>query len=427
LASGPHTVNQLDPGVDSRPRAAGGAAAPGGHSANTGKGHWLFGDDLGTILPRVQEIAAEVVAPLSSETDAQARWPAVGLRALQDAGLGGLVVPERFGGMGFGLFALTRVCETLGRECASTAICFGMHSVGTSVIAANATPDQHERYLVPICEGRHITTLSLSEAGTGAHFYLPQTSLEAIDGQHFRVTGTKTFVTNGSNADSYVVSAVAADPEAPVGKFSCVIVDDGTPGIRWGDRWDGMGMRGNSSRSMELPGIEVPRSNLLGSEGDQIWYTFNIVMPYFLVAMSGTYLGVASSAFEEARRHMTRRYHAHTGTNLAQSTVLQHRLATLWADVERTRQLIYHAARSFDAGEPDALIALMSAKAEVADCVVHLVNESMTLNGGIGYRKGSKLHRMLRDARACHLMSPTTDILRVWIGRALLGQPLLAD
>lgn len=69
----------------------------------------------------------------------------------------------------------------------------------------------------------------------------------------------------------------------------------------------------------------------------------------------------------------------------------------------------------------------MSAKAEVADCVVQLVNESMTLNGGIGYRKGSNLHRMLRDARACHLMSPTTDILRVWIGRALLGQPLLAD
>lgn len=387
----------------------------------------MFGDDLSTILPQVQEIATEVAGPMSGETDALARWPEAGLRAMQDAGLGGLVVPRKYGGKGLGLFALTRVCETLGRECASTAICFGMHSVGSSVIAANATPDQQARYLTPICEGRHITTLSLSEAGTGAHFYLPQTSLEAVNGQNFRLTGTKTFVTNGSHADSYVVSAVAADPDSPVGKFSCVIVDEDAPGIRWGAPWDGMGMRGNSSRSMELPGVEVPRANLLGSEGDQIWYTFNIVMPYFLVAMGGTYLGVASSALEEARRHMTRRYHAHTGTNLAQSPVLQHRLAALWAIVERTRQLTYHAARSFDAGEPDALIAVMSAKAEVADCVVQLVNESMTLNGGIGYRKDSKLHRLLRDARACHLMSPTTDILRVWIGRALLGQPLLAD
>jgi alkylation response protein AidB-like acyl-CoA dehydrogenase len=379
------------------------------------------------VLSLVQEIATEVVAPQSTETDEQARWPAAGLRAMQAAGFGGLVAPEKFGGKGYGLFALTKVCEILGRECASTAICFGMHSVGTSVIAANATPDQQARYLAPICEGRHITTLSLSEAGTGAHFYLPQTSREALDEQNYRLTGTKTFVTNGSHADSYVVSAVAADPGAPVGQFSCVIVDGDSPGIEWGAPWDGLGMRGNSSRSMELLGVRVPRANLLGREGDQIWYTFNVVMPYFLVAMGGTFLGVAGAALEEARRHMVRRYHAHTGTNLAQSAVLQQRLATLWASLERTRRLTYHAAQSFDAGEPDALIAVMAAKAEVADCVVNLVNEAMTLNGGIGYRKGSKLHRMLRDARASHLMSPTTDILRIWIGRALLGQPLLAD
>ena len=387
----------------------------------------MFGGDLNSILTQVQEIATEVVAPLASETDERAQWPKAGLRAMQNAGFGGLVAPKKFGGKECGLFALTRVCETLGRECASTAICFGMHSVGTSVIAANATPDQQERYLAPICNGKHITTLSLSEAGTGAHFYLPQTSLEALDDRHYRLTGTKTFVTNGSHADSYVVSAVAADPDAPIGPFSCVIVDGDAAGIKWGSPWDGLGMRGNSSRSMELLGVKLPRANLLGNEGDQIWYTFNIVMPHFLVAMGGTFLGVASSALEEARRHLIRRYHAHTGTNLAQSSVLQHRLATLWVSVERTRRLIYHAAQSFDAGEPDALIAVMSAKAEVADCVVTLVNEAMTLNGGIGYRKGSKLHRMLRDARASHLMSPTTDILRIWIGRALLGQPLLAD
>ncbi len=387
----------------------------------------MFGGDLDTILAQVQEIATGTVAPQSAETDELARWPADGLRAMQQAGFGGLVAPEKFGGKGCGLYALTRVCEILGRECASTAICFGMHSVGTSVIAANATGDQRERYLAPICEGRHITTLSLSEAGTGAHFYLPQTSLEALDDEHYRLTGTKTFVTNGGYADSYVVSAVAADPDAPIGQFSCVIVDKDTPDIYWGAPWDGLGMRGNSSRCMELPGVQVPRTNLLGNEGDQIWYTFNVIMPHFLVAMGGTFLGVASSALDEARKHMTRRYHAHTGTNLAQSSVLQHRLASLWSAVERTRRLIYHAAQSFDTGEPDALISVMAAKAEVADCVVMLVNESMTLNGGIGYRKGSKLHRMLRDARACHLMSPTTDILRVWIGRALLGQPLLAD
>jgi alkylation response protein AidB-like acyl-CoA dehydrogenase len=89
--------------------------------------------------------------------------------------------------------------------------------------------------------------------------------------------------------------------------------------------------------------------------------------------------------------------------------------------------LIYFSASSFDAGQPNALTAVMAAKAEVADCVNTVVAEAMTLMGGITYRNSSKLHRSLRDARAAHLMAPTTDMLRVWIGRTLLGQPLLAD
>ena len=383
--------------------------------------------EMSWLLLKAQEIAKDVVAPNVEQTDKGALWPEPGMRALQREGFGGLVIPAAYGGQGHGLLTLAKVCETLGQECASTAICFGMHCVGSSVIAVNATSDQQERFLTPISEGRHITTLSLSEAGTGAHFYLPQTALEAISAEEFSITGSKTFVTNGGHADSYVISAVDASPEAPIGQFSCVVLPAEAEGIHWGANWDGLGMRGNSSRTMELRGVRVPRSNLLGKEGDQIWYIFNVVTPYFLMAMAGTFLGVATSALDEARRHLIRRYHTHTGSSLAQASVLQHRLGSLWAVLERTRRLTYHAGSSFDAGEPDALTAVMAAKVEVADCVVSIVNEAMTLCGGIGYRNGSKLHRLLRDARAAHLMSPTTDILRVWIGRALLGQPLLSD
>lgn len=383
--------------------------------------------DLESILRRAREIAAEVVAPNAERVDREARWPEEGLRALQAADLGGLVVPRSYGGQGQGLLALAQICEVLGQECASTAICFGMHCVGASVIAANPTPDQQERFLVPICEGRHITTLSLSEPGTGAHFYFPQARLEVVSEDCYSLTGTKTFVTNGGHADSYVVSAVSAEPDAPIGQFSCVVVPKEAEGLKWGPPWDGLGMRGNSSRTLVLEGTTVPRSNLLGKEGDHIWYVFNVVTPYFLIAMAGTYLGVTGSAIEEARRYLAKRQHTHSGSTLAQVPVLQHRLGSLWGVLERTRRLIYYAASSFDAGERDALTAVMAAKAEVADCVVHVVNEVMTLTGGVAYRDGSRLHRFLRDARAAHLMSPTTDILRVWIGRALLGQPLLSD
>jgi len=373
-----------------------------------------------------EEIGREVIAPNAEDIDKSAQWPEQNIKCLQAAGLAKLVVPEAYGGDGHGLLALTQICETLGRECASTAICYGMHSVGASVIAANPTHEQCERFLEPIVAGRHITTLSLSEAGTGSHFYLPQTKLQAR-AEGYAVNGAKTFVTNGNNADSYVVSAVAADPEAPMGQFSCVVVPRDVAGVSWGPAWNGMGMRGNSSRTMQLDDVYLPRANLLGKEGDQIWYIFNVVCPYFLVAMSGTYLGVMSSAVEEARQHLQKRHHSHVGLTLAQAPVLQHRLGQLWGMVERTRRLVYHAASSFDAEDPDALIALMTSKAEVAESVVTVVNEALTLVGGIAYRDGSKLHRFLRDARASHLMSPTTDILRVWIGRALMGQPLLAD
>lgn len=387
----------------------------------------VYTQNLGAMLRTVQEVAKDVVAANAESVDRDARWPEQGIRTLQTAGFGGLVVPQAYGGKGHGLLALTQVCEILGQECASTAICFGMHCVGASVIAANATPDQQERYLAPISAGRHITTLSLSEAGTGAHFYLPQTKLEAVSPGEYCLTGTKTFVTNGGQADSYVVSTVAAGPDAPVGQFSCVVVPREAEGLGWGPPWDGMGMRGNSSRTLELRAVRVPRSNLLGKEGDQIWYIFNVVTPYFLTAMAGTYLGVATTALEEAKKHLAKRRHTHTGSSLGQAPVLQHRLGYLWGVLERTRRLVYFAAASFDAGEPDALMALMAGKAEVADCAVNVINEAMTLIGGIGYRNGSKLHRLLRDARAAHLMAPTTDILRIWIGRALLGQPLLSD
>jgi len=106
---------------------------------------------------------------------------------------------------------------------------------------------------------------------------------------------------------------------------------------------------------------------------------------------------------------------------------LQHRLGTLWAYVERTRRLIYHAAIAGDKGDTDAVTLILAAKAEVAHCAVDVVNEAMTLAGGIGYRENSLLGMYLRDARAAHVMSPTTDILYTWLGRALLDQPILSD
>lgn len=372
-----------------------------------------------------REIARRVVAPIAEREDSEYRWPAEAMRALGDAGLMGLNVPAAQGGAGEGLRGLAAVAEALAEESASTAMCFAMHCVGTAVIAAKATDWQKQAYLEPIARGEHVTTLALSEPGTGAHFYIPETTVEDDGEGGFRVAGTKSFVTNGGEADSYVVSTRAPGGGTGEGTFSCILVDRGAPRLEWTDTWRGMGMRGNSSRSATLDGVPVPARNLLGEEGDQLWYVFEVVAPYFLMAMAGTYTGLAGAALEIAGEHLGTRRYAHSGELLGSEPVLAHRLGDLWIDVERTRRMVYSAAERADAGDPGSLAAVLGCKAAAGETAVRVANEAMTLCGGAAYRADARLARILRDARAAHVMAPTTDILKTWVGRSLLNLPLL--
>jgi alkylation response protein AidB-like acyl-CoA dehydrogenase len=371
-----------------------------------------------------RQVAQEAIAPEAARVDAEAAWPRHSMEALADAGLLGLQVPQALGGHGQGLLALGALTEIIGRECPSSAMCFGMHCVGTAVLAAKATEHQKEAYLRPIAAGRHITTLALSEIGSGVHFYLPRTTVGDEQGD-YRVRGTKQFVTNGGHADSYVVSTVSMQAEGqPQGDFSCLVVDGASPGMEWQEPWRGLGMRGNSSRGVRID-ARVPRANLLGEPGDQAWYVFEVVAPYFLMAMAGTYLGVAAAALDAAAAHVRSRRYAHSGESLADVDSIQTRYAQMWMAVEKTRSLVREAALRGDAGHPDALPHVLACKADAADTAVWVTNEAMTLCGGLAYRENSRLAQMLRDARASHVMAPTTDLLKLWTGRALLGLPLL--
>lgn len=379
---------------------------------------------LRALVNIAEEITSTVVAQNAEREDVEAMWPEPAMRALQQAGLMGLHVPESLGGHGETLTGLVALAEALAAESPSTALCFAMHCVGTAVLAAKATDYQKQAYLEPIARGEHITTLALSEPGTGAHFYIPQTQLTRSD-DCYLVDGTKTFITNGGHADSYVASTVAVEEGPEEGAFSCILVDADTPGLEWLEPWRGLGMRGNSSRTVRLKQARVPARNLIGEEGDQLWYTFEIATPYFLMAMAGTYTGLARSALDIARKHLGERRYSHTGELLGSQPVLAHRLGELWAEVERTRHLVYSAAQQADAGDPNALISVLACKAAAGDTAVLVTNEAMTLAGGMGYRENGKLGRLLRDARASHVMAPSTDMLKTWVGRALLNLPLI--
>ena len=189
---------------------------------------------LQPVVPRLvslaEDIAAQVAAPLAQSIDREARWPVEAMQALGKSGLLGLHVPRRLGGLGESLLALAEITEVLGKACSSTAMCFGMHCVATAVIAAKATPAQEDNYLRPIAAGQHVTSLALSEPGTGAHFFLPRSTFHRQD-DSFVLNGRKSFITSGGQADSYVVSAVAPGAELDPGTFTCLLVNKGTAGL----------------------------------------------------------------------------------------------------------------------------------------------------------------------------------------------------
>jgi alkylation response protein AidB-like acyl-CoA dehydrogenase len=379
-------------------------------------------------LPELRAVAADVAVsalrPGAQAVDETGAWPNAAMRRLGEAGLLGLHMPHRLGGLDQGLLALAVVTEELGAGCSSTAMCFGMHCVASKVLAAKATPNQETRFLAPIAEGRHVTSLALSEPGTGVHFFLPRARF-AHEGDSYVLEGEKSFVTSGGHADSYVVSAIPPGGEVDPGSFTCLVVNADANGLDWQQSWRGFGMRGNSSRGMKLNQVRVPTSNLLGAEGDQIWYVFEVVAPFFLVAMAGVYLGIARAALDAAIGHLKARRHEHTGETLSDIPVLWHQVAEAWTEIESTRQLIHHAAREFDAGVQTAPLALFAAKAKVAQTATEVTETAMVLTGGRGYADNGLIARLHRDARAANVMSPTTHLLKTWLGRSLLGLPLL--
>lgn len=374
---------------------------------------------------KILSICRSVSEEFADEYFEEKDWPDKTIRALLDQGLGGLVLSEEVGGLGKGLLELAECCEILATKNPSAGLCFGMHHVGAAVLAAKATDFQKKEFLEPIARGEHVTSLALSEPGTGSHFYYPQTQLLASNG-HLTLKGKKSFITNGGYADSYVVSTMPADPEAPADLFSCVVLPKDSIGMEWGPRWTGMGMKQNSARSLDLNNVEIPSNHLLGEMGDQLWYVFQVIAPYFLTAMSGTYLGIARAAIDESINHLKGRYYTHSGEGLSHSSLVQHKVGKMYSRLEATRQLVCYASKLLDQDMNEALPAILSSKALVSDAVEEIVDQSLVLLGGKGYEKNSFMERLLLDSKAAHIMAPTTDILYKWTGRSLLELPILA-
>ena len=365
-----------------------------------------------------RRLSSTVLKSHAAEVDRERRFPSESLKELSAAGLLGLLVPAQYGGRGGGLMDLAVVGEALGAGCASTAMCFLMHSCGCAVIAAKATPEQGESWLRPAAKGEAIATLAFSERGSGAHFYSPEITAKQGNGS-FILSGRKSFVTNGGRAQLYPVLVKATGKEG----LDVLLVTPDLPGVAFDGQWDGIGMAGNSSIAMVLSDVAVPSANIIGGEGDGQELVFNVVAPTFLVGLAAVYVGIAQSALEEAAEHAkTRKYP--NGDALANVPAIQSYLADMSIATESARQLVIEAARAADAGEPTSLPLVMQAKIAATETAQRVTRLAMEIGGGQAYSRALPLERHWRDAQAGSVMAPTNEVLKEWLGKIMTGLPL---
>lgn len=380
-------------------------------------------DDKATALAAgATALAAGVAARHAAEVDALPRFPAESIAALGDQGLLGLCVAERFGGLGQGPRVFVAVVEELARACSSTAMIYVMHVSAAQAIAASRTLAGRDGLLRQIAEGRHLTTLALSEKGSRSQFWAPVSRLEAHDGA-FRVSAHKSWVTSAGHADSYVASAQQPGAAAPL-ESVLYLLGRGATGVRVAGRFDGLGLRGNDSAPVEIEAHPVAASDLLGEPGSGAAMMLEVILPWFSAGTAAMAAGICRAAVELTARHLQEGTFEHTGTGLRDLPTLRARLSQMSARTEQARALLGYTVGEMEDPSATTPLYVLQTRLAALQAAVDVTDLGMKACGGAAFSRHLPLERLFRDARAGWVMAPTVDHLEDFVGKALTGLPL---
>ncbi|MES2467770.1 MAG: acyl-CoA dehydrogenase family protein [Verrucomicrobiota bacterium] len=370
------------------------------------------------IVARAASLAETVIAGHAAEVDEKGRFPAESLQALAEAGLSGLLVPVELGGLGQSLRVLAAVVDTVAQHCASTAMIFMMHQCGVNCYLAN--PGRFEAVLRDCAAGRHLSTLAFSEKGSRSQFWAPVSrAVAAADG--VTLSAEKSWVTSAGHADGIVASCVAADGSG----VSVFLVAKEDAGLTISGGWNSLGMRGNQSNPMTLTDVELNRAErLIGEDGQGADIMLGKALPVFQICQGAIGVGLAEAACQAAQRHITSEGFEHTGTKLSDLPNLRANLAEMRMATDTARAYLAAVLDKMESGAPDTMRHVLAVKAVSGETAVRVTDLALRTCGGAAFSKHLGLERVFRDARAAIVMAPTTDHLREFIGRTLVGLPL---
>lgn len=366
-------------------------------------------------------VADEVVAPHAADVDARGRFPEEAIGWLGASGLLGLLSATDVGGSGLSMRSAVDVVERVARACGSTGMITCMHYSATAVLEALG-PQQPELDGVrrEIAAGRHLTTLALSEVGSRSHFWAPVSTARSV-GDEVVLDARKSWATSARRADSYVWSS---KPLAGEGASTIWLVPRTTPGLSVPESFDGLGLRGNDSSPVNADGVRIPAANRLGADGAGFDIMMGTVLPWFAVLSAGVSVGLMESATQKAAAHCAGTGFAHLGSRLADLPTIRAYLARMRIRTDQARALLDDTVTAIATGRPDTMLRVLEVRASAAENALEVTELAMRVCGGAAFRKEVGVDRAFRDARAAGVMSPTTDLLYDFIGKALVGLPL---
>jgi len=369
------------------------------------------------VQSTVREWATTRLLPLAAEMDRSGAYPRDLIRELGEMGLTGVFVPEEYGGGGMDTMSYCIVLEEIARaEAALAAVVSVNNSLVCFPLVAFGTEAQKRAYLPGIIRGETVCALGITEPGAGSDMAAVATRAVRA-GDHYALTGAKTFITNGVHADLYFVAARtgAASSARRHDGLSMFLVERGLPGFRVGRALDKMGMRASDTAELVLDECPVPARNLLGAEGRGFQQlAAGLQRERILAAVLA--LSGAAQALEDTIAYLQTR-HAFGGP-LADKQALRHRVADMATEIEAARQLVYRAAALHAAGD-ECVAAVSMAKLFATEAANRVAYHAVQLHGGYGYMRELPVERFFRDVRLWTIASGTSEMMREIIARRL--------
>ena len=366
-----------------------------------------------------KEFAEKEVKPLAQEVDETEEFPRVTVEKMAKNGFLGIPVPKEYGGQGCDPLTYAMCVEELSKVCGTTGVIVSAHtSLCCDPIQTYGTEAQKQKYLIPLAKGEKLGAFGLTEPGAGTDAQGQQTKA-VLDGHEWILNGSKIFITNGKEADVYIIFAVTGIVEKrgkKVKEISAFIVEKGTPGFSFGTKEKKMGIRGSSTYELIFTDCRIPKENLLGAQGKG----FGIAMHTLdggRIGIAAQALGIAAGALESTIAYVQERKQFGRAIGAFQNTQFQ--IADMATKVEAARMLVYKAAMAKATQKVYSLEAAM-AKLYAAEVATEVTTKAVQLHGGYGYTREYDVERMMRDAKITEIYEGTSEVQRMVISANII-------